>query len=108
MGCAAIRETGASGTVAVSVGTVAEDDNEEDATINKCSKFRVEPLKFNQSTYFGYVELAILFIASISLVRDEYIDIESYFNRNCNRKCNSTTNKTKGKTYKTSNNSQSQ
>lgn len=66
------KETGTSSVVVVApVATTEDDDDEDDATINKWSKFRVKALKFNESTYFGYIVLAIIFIGSIALVRDE-------------------------------------
>lgn len=46
----------------------SEDDDEDNATINKWSKIRVKALKFNESTYFAYIVLAIIFIGSIILV----------------------------------------
>lgn len=65
------QEIGAKDSVVV-VAPVAitEDDDEDDATINKWSKFRVKALKFNESTYFRYIVLAIIFIGSIALVSD--------------------------------------
>lgn len=63
------NETGASSVVVVAP-VATEDDDEDDATINKWSKIRVIALKFNESTYFGYIVLAIIFIASIALVSD--------------------------------------
>lgn len=62
------NETGASSVVVVAP-VATEDDDEDDATINKWSKIRVIALKFNESTYFGYIVLAIIFIGSIALVR---------------------------------------
>lgn len=56
--------------VIVAPVATTEDDDEDDATINKWSKFRVKALKFNESTYFRYIVLAIILIASIALVRD--------------------------------------
>ncbi|XP_031630611.1 sodium channel protein para-like [Contarinia nasturtii] len=68
VGRADVKETGASSVVVSAPVVTTEDDNEDDATINKWSKFRVKALKFNQSTYFGYIVLAIIFIGSIALV----------------------------------------
>lgn len=66
------KETGTSSVVVVApVATTEDDDDEDDATINKWSKFRVKALKFNESTYFGYIVLFIIFIGSIALVRNE-------------------------------------
>lgn len=70
------KETGIStGVVVVAPVATTEDDDEDDATINKWSKFRVKTLKFNESTYFGYIVLAIILIGSIALVRDKRIRI---------------------------------
>lgn len=62
------KDTLASSVVVVAPVATTEDEDEDDATINKWSKFRVKALKFNESTYFGYIVLAIIFIASIALV----------------------------------------
>lgn len=68
VGRADAKETTTSSVVVSVPVATTEDDNEDDATINKWSKFRVKALKFNQSTYFGYIVLAIIFIGSIALV----------------------------------------
>lgn len=61
----------------IPVATGVEDDDKDDATINKWSKIRVTALKFNEYiTYAEYIVLFIIFIGSIALVRDEYINIK--------------------------------
>lgn len=72
------NETGASSVVVVApVATGVEDGDADDATINKWSKIRVTALKFNEYiTYVEYIVLLIIFIGSIALVRDEYINIK--------------------------------
>lgn len=58
-----------SNVVVIAPVATNEDEDEDDATINKWSKFRVKALKFNENTYYSYIVLAIIFIASIALVR---------------------------------------
>lgn len=46
----------------------SEDDDEDNATINKWSKIRVKALNFNENTYYRFIVLFIIFIGSIALV----------------------------------------
>lgn len=59
----------ASNVVVIAPVAKTEDEDEDDATINKWSEFRVKALKFNENTYFNYIVLVIIFIGSAALVR---------------------------------------
>lgn len=61
-------------SVVAPLATTEDDDDKDDATINKWSELRVKALKFNENKYFGYVVKAIITIASASLVNQIEID----------------------------------
>lgn len=64
-----------SNVVVIAPVATNEDEDEDDATINKWSKIRVKALKFNENTYYSYIVLAVIFIASIALVRSSRLYI---------------------------------
>lgn len=63
-----MKDTDASSVGLIAPVATTEDDDEDDATINKWSKIRVKALKFNENTYYRYIVLVVIFIGSIALV----------------------------------------
>lgn len=63
-----VKDASPSSVVVVAPVAATEDEDEDDATINKWSKFRVKALKFNENTYFRYIVLIVIIIGSIAMV----------------------------------------